>query len=100
MKMAKKKAKGANLIVDEIKRIQRGGKELKKEMRPKEKFSPFEAIAKGFDELTDPLKSLWKPKIELEKIAAMTRNSAKKSAAVSSYLIYNVYKKSHGMITE
>src|SRR3989338_4827655 len=32
MKMAKKKAKGANLIVDEIKRIQRGGKELKKEI--------------------------------------------------------------------
>jgi len=81
-------------------RVQKEIKELKKEMRPKEKFSPFEAIAKGFDELTDPLKSLWKPKIELEKIAAMTRNSAKKSAAVSSYLIYNVYKKSHGMITE
>ncbi|MBI2106034.1 hypothetical protein HYT56_04325 [Candidatus Woesearchaeota archaeon] len=81
-------------------RVQKEIKELEKELRPKEKFAPFEAIAKGFDEITDPLKNLWKPKMEKEKVAAMTRNSAKRSAAVSSYLIYNVYKKSHGMITE
>lgn len=81
-------------------RVQKEIKELEKELRPKEKFAPFEAIAKGFDEIIDPLKNLWKPKMEKEKVAAMTRNSAKRSAAVSSYLIYNVYKKSHGMITE
>ena len=74
-------------------------KELTKKLRP-ENENIISSLFKGLKEITGPLQGILKPKLELGRIEKMTRDSAKSKSASSAYVVYLVYKKSHGMVSE
>jgi len=74
-------------------------KELTKKLRP-ENENIISSLFKGLKEITGPLQGILKPKLELGRIEKMTRDSAKSKSASNAYLVYLVYKKSHGMVSE
>jgi len=74
-------------------------KELTKKLRP-ENENILSSLFKGLKEITGPLQGILKPKLELGRIEKMTRDSAKSKSASSAYVVYLVYKKSHGMVSE
>ncbi len=74
-------------------------KEITKKLKP-EGDSMVASLSKGFKEITGPLKGIFKPKPDAGKVVDAVRGLAKRNAAERSYVIYLVYKKSHGMFTE
>ncbi len=76
-------------------------KEERKEGKPKKKFSmPFGDAIKGFKEIYDPIKETFGikkrkgPSFMYKDLEETTKKEAKSTA----FVLYNVYKKTHGMI--
>ncbi len=75
--------------------------EIKKEEKVKRGIdNPFSGIFDGFKELFDPLKELTMPKKGTGKefIYKDIKKEAESSVKSLTYVIYNTYKKTHGMI--
>lgn len=74
-------------------------KELTRKLKP-ESENIVSSLFKGLKEITEPLQGIFKQKPDTERIAKMTREAAKSRSAGSAYVVYLVYKKSHGMVSE
>ena len=80
-------------------------KKPEEEKKEKQKFeSPFKGLVDGFRQALTPfkyIKNMFKFKITLDQgyYEKLMRESAKKKAERLCYTLYDVYKKSHGMIT-
>src|SRR3989344_1670589 len=76
-------------------------KEEKKEVKHKKKFSmPFGDVIKGFKEIYDPIKETFgiKKKMGPSFMYKDLEETTKKEAKSTAFILYNVYKKTHGMI--
>ncbi|MBI2507974.1 hypothetical protein HYV89_03400 [Candidatus Woesearchaeota archaeon] len=82
-----------------IERYKKEIKELTKKLRPQTE-NIVGSIFKGMKEITEPLQGIFKSKPDVDRIAKITRDAAKGTAAGRAYVVYLVYKKSHGMISE
>ncbi|MAG45461.1 MAG: hypothetical protein CMH63_01665 [Nanoarchaeota archaeon] len=92
---ALKKAKSP----EEAKKLKKDLDEVRKILRKaNRRLDPFNEAMEGLKDITEPLKGFWKP--SKDKIAEATRQVAKSKAAGSAYIVYLVYKKSHGMMSE
>lgn len=74
-------------------------KELTRKLKP-ESENIVSSLFKGLKEITEPLQGIFKQKPDTERIAKMTREAAKSRSAGSAYVVYLVYKKTHGMVSE
>ena len=69
-------------------------KKIKKDAK-----SPGVSLIDGLKEILSPLKKII-PEKSNSHVEAAVKAGAKSSANKTAYLIYNVYKKGHGMYTE
>ena len=68
----------------------------KKEEKSENVFAPFKALVGGFKELVGVSRKDEKG----GKVNPGEKDAAEKMAKLYAYLIYNIYKKTHGMMTE
>lgn len=80
-------------------------KETKKESAKKpQKFfegfeNPFKGVFSGFSDVISPLKDVFKTTPSGDVIASQVKEAAEKEAKAHCYVIYNIYKKTHGMLS-
>lgn len=70
----------------------------KSKIKKESLLEPLKSVFSGLKEVVNPIKGLWKP--DVERVISELRKKAAGNAAKSSYQIYLVYKKAHGMMSE
>ena len=84
---------------EEAKKLKKELEEVQKIIRKaNRKMDPFNEVVNSLKDFTEPIKDFWKP--SKDKIAEATRQVAKSKAAGTAYIVFLVYKKSHGMMSE
>lgn len=78
--------------------------EEQEKKQKKEKFfsgydNPFKGVFSGFGEIFKPLRDVIKTAPPEQLISADVKKAAEKKAEDTCYLIYNIYKKAHGMLS-
>lgn len=86
-------------LEDDLTEILKEEKEEEKKKKKRKKSETLSEIKEGFKEVTEPLKDIFKFASPSQYANAEIKKAAQEKAESTCFVLYDVYKKAHGMFT-